>query len=193
MKTTSPFPRVDLYTTIHKGIRALLFDVTAAAARLDASRDEDVDDLVDRVERLLRFLDEHAEHEDAEVLPAVRRVAPAIEAGLAADHRALDGLQQQVGIAAEALAVADGDERPALAADLCRRLNQLTAAHLSHMHREETEANPALWAGFGDEELLAIQLRIIGDIAPDRFEEWMTFVLPALSPAERAQMAGGHG
>ena len=52
------------------------------------------------------------------------------------------------------------------------------------------EANQALWAGLDDAALLAIQLRIVGSIVPARYDEWMQFVLPAVSPAERMRMAG---
>lgn len=192
MSHSESSPRIDLYTSIHKGIRALLFETASAAARLDPARDDEVDVLVASVERLLGFLDEHAEHEDNLVMPALRKVAPSLASRLAGEHVALDELQVDVGLAADAMALADADDRAPFAAALCRALNQLVAAHLGHMHREETEANAALWAAYTDDDLLAIQLRIVAGVAPPRMAQWMTFVLPALSPGERAAMEGAH-
>lgn len=185
--------RVDLYTTIHKGIRSLLFETTTAAARLDPLQDASVDALVAQLERVVGFLEEHAEHEDREVLRALRAIAPDLEASLAAEHQRLDDLQHRVIVAGEALTVAGPATRAVRAAELCRLLNQLTAAHLAHMHREETEANGALWGALDDGELLAIQHRIVGSIAPARHDEWMSFALPAMSPAERLRMTGAPG
>jgi iron-sulfur cluster repair protein YtfE (RIC family) len=188
--TTILFPdRLDLFTTIHRGLRVLLFDVARAAARIDAARDDEVDALVSQVERLLEYLDEHAGNEDRHILPALRTVAPELEAFFAADHRRLDALQRRVGAAAGALELAAPADRAAAAAALARGLNELVAAHLAHMHREETDANAALWGRLADEELLAIQGRIVGGIPPERRAEWMELVLPAVSPAERRRLA----
>jgi hypothetical protein len=181
--------RVDLYTVIHKGIRAMLFDLAASAARLDCERAPDVDLFVSRVERALGFLEEHAEKEDKNLLPVLQTIAPEVEATLAAEHHALDALQERVAAAAYALATAEPSGQSSAAAHLCRLINQLTSAHLGHMNREETEANQALWAAFDDLQLMAIQARIIGSITPVRLAEWMEFVIPALNPVERRVMS----
>lgn len=180
--------RVDLYTTIHKGIRTKLFEATSAAARVDPDDAEAVDALHATIEQLLGFLEDHADHEDRHVLPALRTVAPALEASLAADHRGLHELETDVALGAEALSAAARPDRHRLAAELARTLNRLTAGHLTHMHREETEANVALWAGLDDGELIAIQTRIVTSVEPARMTEWMTFVLPSVSPTERAHL-----
>ena len=148
--------RVDLFTLIHKGLRALLFDLSAAAARLDVERTDEVDALVARVDRGLGFLDEHAAHEDRHIMPVLRIVAPAVEAELAGEHRRLEALGSQVSELAYQLASAVAAERPPLAAGLCRLLNALTSGHLAHMEREEAEANHALWETVDDAELLII-------------------------------------
>jgi hypothetical protein len=177
--------RVDLFTAIHKGLRVLLFDLTAAAARLDHQRSEAVDVVVAEVERAIGFLDEHAEHEERHVAAALRGVAPEVEAALAAEHRALEARHRDAAAAAFALAGAAPVRRGREARRLCHVLDQLTAAHLLHMHREETAANQALWGALDDLQLMAIRARLIGGIAPARLAEWRALVLPALDPTER--------
>jgi hypothetical protein len=182
--------RPDFFTAIHKGVRSMLFELSLEAARLDTSSLAAVDELAERVERTLSFLEEHAEHEDNHVLPALRTIAPELATRLAADHRALDARHHAITRAAEELAVTPEPSRPVAAADLARMIDELVALHLSHMQREEIEANTALWAALDDEELFAIRGRIVSNIPTERYVEWMKFVLPALSPAERRAMTG---
>lgn len=181
--------RVDLYTTIHKGIRALLFDVATEAARIDTSSSLAVDGLVDRVEQAIRFLEEHAHHEDTHVMPALAAASPELARSLDLEHRVLDALQIQVEATAEALAAASVEVRTIRGMELARLLNQLTSKHLAHMGREELEANAVLWAAYDDAQLVELQGRIIGSIPSERYLEWVHMVAPALSPPERARMA----
>jgi len=183
-------PRVDLFTMIHKGLRALLFQAAAEASRLDVTSAAEVDALVARLESTLAFLDEHAAHEDRHVLPALRTVAPGLAAALASDHRVLDALQLEVELGTEALLAATPAVRPAVAAELARHVLRLTAAHLAHMGREETEGNQALWDALDDGELVAIRGRITGSIGPERHAAWMDMIRPALTPFEQSLIAG---
>jgi len=182
--------RVDLFTTIHKAIRADLFDLAREAARCDLRSTEDVDALVAHVERTVGYLEEHAHHEDNHILGAVRTVAPELAASLAQDHRALDVVAIEVERAAHALATAGAAERPAAGAQLARLVNHLVAVQLVHMNREETEVNDALWGSLGDPELAEIRGRILGGIPAERMVEWRALMAPALSPVERAAVIG---
>jgi hypothetical protein len=178
--------RVDLFTLIHKGLRAQLFDLALEVGRVDVTSVAAIDGVVAHVEATLDFLDEHGGHEDAHVFPALRTVAPDVFALLAADHRALDALHLEVGHAADALAAAAAtDERVPAAAHLARMVNAMIAQHLAHMHREETAANAALQVALCDEELAAIRARIVGTIPSARYAEWRSMMRSALSPQEQ--------
>lgn len=182
--------RVDLFTLIHKGVRALLFDISTEAARIDLRSDIAVDGMLEQITRALGFLDEHAHHEDTHVLPVLRAVAPDLANSLGVDHRVLDAIQTEVECAAEKLAAAQPADRGPLGAQLVRLLNRLTAAHLTHMGREETEASSALWAALDDTELAAVRARLVGSIPTARYAEWMQMIAPALNPVERSLVVG---
>jgi hypothetical protein len=185
-------PRIDLFTTIHKGLRAMLFDLATDAARIDLTSNIAVDLLVERILRAVDFFDEHARHEDTHVFPAIRAAAPELAHQLASEHLILEAVQAEVEACAESLAEASADERWPIGAQLVRLLNRLIIQHLAHMGREETEANEALWAAHSDDELLALQMRLVNGIAPARFQEWMIMISPALDPLERSHVTPGQ-
>jgi hypothetical protein len=182
--------RVDLFTMIHKGLRALLFDLAREAARVDPTSNQAVDGLVARLERALGFLTEHAALEDAHVLAALRAVDEGLAGELASDHRSLEVVQLEVERAADALALAQLSARPAAAAHLGRLINHLVAVQLIHMNREETEVSARLWAGYSDDELIGLRTRLRDAIPADRYAEWMRIVGPALNPVEHRLVIG---
>lgn len=179
--------RVDLFSTIHKGVRAMLFDLSRTAARTDVTSTALVDELVDHVDRVLGFLDEHAGLEDQFIFPAVRRLDPLLADELAADHRGLEVVQREVELAADALALTDLSQRPLVGAQLIRVINHFVAVQLLHMNREETEVNATLWAGLSDVELGTLRATIGASIPADRAALWRVILEPALNPVERRQ------
>lgn len=182
--------RVDLFSTIHKGVRSMLFDLSRTAARADINSTVAIDELVGHVDRVVGFLDEHAKIEDQFVFPEIRALDPLLADELAADHRGLDAVQREVELAADALALTDLSQRPVAGGQLVRVVNHLVAVQLLHMNREETEVNATLWAGKSDIELGAIRTRMAGSLPRERFAAWRAVVEPALNPVERMLLGG---
>jgi hypothetical protein len=185
--------RLDLFGTVHKGLRAGMFGVTQQAAGCDFGVKAEAIEMAAAVGRLLGFLHEHADHEEREVLPEIARCCPELAADLRSDHVRVDGLERELERIAERMAGADAPTRVSLGRRLQERLWILVAEHLRHMEREEIQANRLLWANLGDEELAAVEARIVGSIAPPRLAEWMALILPAASAPERALLLAKTG
>lgn len=183
--------RVDLFTTIHKGLRAMLFELAIEAARIDARDAGAIERLAARIHRALEFLAEHAAHEDAHVIPAIRAHAPEIATALSTEHEMLDTIEGEVELAVKLLLDAPAEHRPTVHAPLVKLLNRLIAAHLAHMGREETDGNMALWCGFDDRALVELRGRLVGSIPARRYAQWLELIAPALDPEERARITGG--
>lgn len=182
--------RIDLYATVHKGVRAALVNAATLAARTDFAEAVEASVAAEAARFLVRHLEAHAAHEDREVLPALARVAPELHADLQADHARTDGLAHEVLATADRVEACPATERPSVGRRLHDQLWQLTAEHIRHMEREETQAMRALWAHYTDEELLAIHQRIVASIPPAALAEWGTVLLPALSLPERTAVLG---
>ena len=71
------------------------------------------------------------------------------------------------------------------------RLSAFVAENFEHMQHEETHMNAALWATHSDDEIIAIEQRIIASHQPQEMMLAMRWMLPHLSPDERSAMLGG--
>jgi hypothetical protein len=181
--------RIDLFGTVHKGLRAELFGVVALAARTDFLVRAESARATAAVRRLAGLLAEHAEHEDAVVLPELAALVPELHAAIAADHGRLEALHGEVLALADRLDAAAAEaERDALGRRLHDRVARLAAEHLLHMRREEEEVSRALWAHRSDEALAVLHARIIGRIPAPRLATWLAVILGAASLPEQARL-----
>src|SRR5690606_9427813 len=73
----------------------------------------------------------------------------------------------------------------ALGVALNRAVNQFIADHHEHWRHEEEVFAPWLWANYTDEELAAIQSRIIESFKPQDMQIAFGLMLPAMSFPER--------
>ena len=185
MTTTT---RPDLFSNVHKGLRAALFESATVVAQTDFASAEEAQEAAARCVTLLRFLEEHAAHEDAVVMPELKALSPELHVVLQEEHARTDGLQRELASLVERLERASALERVSLGRRIHDRLWALGAEHVHHMQREEQDAMRMLWAHRTDDELRALHARILSRIAPPRTAEWLALMLPAMSISERAAM-----
>jgi hemerythrin-like domain-containing protein len=183
--------RTDLFTAIHKAIRALLFDAAQRMQNLDIHRDEDVADFIAIIRDRLNFLHEHADKEDTYIFPVIAGFDRELVEAVEREHEQLHLLTEQVDEQLARLAVASEAERHDILTALRRSFHQLVAGHLSHMNHEEESILPATWRHLSEEQLRTILMNIQKNISPDRYAQWMHWMLPALQPQEFAGMLRG--
>jgi len=178
--------RFDLYSPIHKGIRAFMASTLEAAGRMDWTDAQDVATNLQEVRSLLGFLRSHLHHENQFLHPALEARRPGSACRTAAEHvdhgRALEALEAAI-LAVERAA---GAARAQAAQQLYRELALLVADNIEHMQVEETENNAALWAAYSDAELVALHEALLATISPAEMSVAMRWMVPAMAPAERA-------
>jgi hypothetical protein len=179
-------PRYDIYAFIHKGLRAFMAHTLVRVGRLDADDAAEVAEVGQEVRVLIEICRNHLQHENEIVHPAMQARAPGSAAAIEAEHvhhgAALDDLSRL-------LAGVPGNAAAALA--LYRRLAVFVAENFEHMQREETEHNAVLWATHSDAEIMALERRIVGGLSPEEAQLSMRWMLPHMTPAERAELLGG--
>ena len=74
---------------------------------------------------------------------------------------------------------------------LNRSVNELFGYYLAHLAKEEATILPATWHHLTDEQLLAIRATVERNTPPERYAQWMTWVLASLNINELVEMFTG--
>lgn len=182
MTTTT---RLDLYTPIHKALRLFMTDTLQRVGRLDT---EDATEFAATTEQLQALLDQcraHLAHENQFVHTALEARRPGASARIAGEHD--QHLEHIAALEAELAALRALRSGPG-ALRLYRQLALFVADNFEHMHHEETQHNAELWALYSDAELLDVHDRLLASIGPAEMAATVRWLLPAMSPTERAEM-----
>jgi hemerythrin-like domain-containing protein len=177
--------RVDLFTTVHKALRALIYHLGSMLQTADFADEEHAKDAVAELKHLMEMLHEHAMYEDKTVFAATRKFDAEMVDALEAEHQELGQRQLAVdNIVKRVETATSAEERIAAGDELNRTVNEFIAFYLAHLMREERTILPATWKYFSDEELLGMRVAVQKSTSPGRFEEWMRWMFPAINMNE---------
>jgi hypothetical protein len=181
-------PRADPYTPVHKMQRARLFALTVAAGQIDPDDARARAALAGAIGELVDEISAHGHHEEDFVHPRLLTHSAHIVAALEADHVAIDARLDEL----KAAAALASRARPSDANSLYRSLAAFTSAYLVHLHREETEALPALWAHCTDADLAALFSEFHRSRSAATNLASLYAMAPTLNPVElRSMLASG--
>ncbi|UGQ46928.1 hemerythrin domain-containing protein [Massilia endophytica] len=180
--------RLNIYNPIHKALRAFMGDTLNRSARMDAHDEADVAEGLAQIRELLGVLRGHLKHESEFVHVAMEARAPGSTATAEGDHAHhvadIGNLEMMCDLVQQSAAAA----REVQLGHLHRMLSVFVGENLVHMNMEETANNAVLWAHYSDGELMAIEQAIVATIPPEQQQKTMKWMLPALTPSERASM-----
>jgi Hemerythrin HHE cation binding domain len=192
----------DLFTPVHKGIRAMIYDLGGRLQRVDfadptASRAVLADlqhDFGTAVSAtcVLCLLHSHAGHEERGPFPQMQSFDPTLIRMLIDDHQEIS--RRLVGISklADELATMGAEEtRTAMGARINREVNEFFAYYLAHMNKEEVTIVPAMQQHFTDDQMRAMQGAIMGSMPPERLASYLRWMLPSLTLSELTGILGG--
>lgn len=193
--------RVDILTPIHKGIRSMIYKLGGEIQTADFTDEDATKALVARLEHnlsvatsrcILCLLHEHGGNEDDHFFPKFRAFEPGMVEMLIQEHREIGhklvGLSK---ICAELIATKDPYQRIEIGMKLNRSADELFAYYMTHMNKEEVTILPATWQHLTDEQILEIRAIVEANIPPERYAEWMRWVLPSLNVNELVEMFTG--
>lgn len=183
--------RYDFYRPVHKGLRRTMF---ALLDRLGSGNLNDAaqrDALLGEMRVLLDVCTHHIKHENTFIHPALEERAKEASQRTAREHEEHSKeLAELQGLIAE-LEKAAESARPLLAHRLYLAFSRFVGENLNHMADEEQVVLDKLHAHFTDEELMALEGRILAGIAPDLMMTFMRMMIPAMNREERVLLLGG--
>jgi len=184
----STSPRFNIYAPVHKALRLFMTDTLTALSRLDLGDTLDLTAGLNQLDALLDAASSHLQHENDFIHPAIEARSPGLSSRIATEHR--EHLEAIATLRAQAAALR-ADPEAVAAHRLYRQLATFIAENFEHMDVEETRHNQALWAAYDDDELKAIEDRILASIGQQEMSQWLRWMLPAFNPAERARLIAG--
>jgi hypothetical protein len=179
MSTTTS--RDDLFTVIHKALRAGLFAAALDAGRIDWQDPVQVGAYQRDWRRLVLLVQSHAKHEDEYIWPLLESKRPGAVAELGVAHEVVDADIEYVD--AELAAVL---KAPDAAGGLTfyRALNRFVAHALDHFAAEEPAVMEMLWALCTDEELAACRAAFMATISPEERAATLELMLESSNTEE---------
>lgn len=185
---TTDTPRLDLYASIHKALRAAMADALLTLGRCDTQDPVEVSAMAHTLRELLHFCEQHVAHEDRFMHPALHARAPGVSDHAADDHHG--HLEHIAMLRAEldALLERAPAHRESAALALYRRLSLFVAENFEHMLIEETRHNAALWAHYSDAELAALHDALLASIPPQEMMTTLRWLVPHMAHGERCAL-----
>ncbi len=169
--------RFNGFGMIHKALRMMLFDTATTLQHTDYCDANGMDIALEKIEHVVDFFDEHADHEDTEVLPVIADAEPALWRSFEEEHITDRQLGQNLKNAIASYRAAQEDETRSQAGyNTFYAFNAFIAFNLNHLNKEETELNQVLWRLLSDEEIMAINGKIAASVPPQQAAEtykWM--------------------
>jgi hypothetical protein len=133
----------------------------------------------------------HLEHEERFIHPALEARRPGSSADSHGDHaghlRAFEALQAAV----RAVEWNPPSQRAQALLQLYRQLALFVAENFEHMHVEETQNHAVLTSCYSEEEVLALNQRLVAAVKPADMATALRWMVPASHAGERAAQLCG--
>jgi hypothetical protein len=192
----------DLFTSIHKGIRSMIYDLGGRLQRTDFSDRAATTAVLADLEHeftnavtttcLLCLLHSHAGTEETDVFPSMQAIDPALIRMLIDEHQEITRRLVLLTRTAHEVAALDApDQRIAAGARINREANEFFAYYLGHMNKEEVTIVPAMKEHFTDEQMGAMQGKIIVTMSREKLTGYLRWMLPSLTVAELSGLLSG--
>ncbi|MBO9564456.1 MAG: hemerythrin domain-containing protein [Niastella sp.] len=177
--------RYNIFNLIHKALRSMMFEAATAIQQTDFTNREEAIVTIHKLEKVLDAFDDHADHEDKYIMPAVERYAKQLvdelESQHVVDHELTHSLR-------DAISRWKATEEETLMVEMGLKIlydfNEFIAFNLSHMNKEEVELNAVLWQYYSDPEIMHISHTLVSSIEPAILFETSRWMMASINSQE---------
>lgn len=168
--------RYNVFNQIHKGLRGMRYNTALRLQQTDFSQPEALD-VVNQLEQILIYFDEHADNEDRFILPHIRKHNAQLIDELEKDHDIDHHLTQTLFDHIREWKAADlPAQQEAISQRIAFAFSEFIAFNLYHMNKEENVLMYLLWKHYTDEEIRQMEDQILHSIPPQTLlaeSRWM--------------------
>lgn len=186
--------RENLFRPIHKGLRALIYEMGRRLQTTDFSDSGASNAMVQELRESLELtsgncvlclLYAHSKHEEDDFFQPLRPIDPDVVALMMNEHAEIGRrIRSFTKTCDELIAESTPHRRIEVGDRLNQEANELFADYLEHMNNEEATMVPVMWEHFTDSQLRKMRAEYHLRTPPRRFEVWMRWTLPALNVNE---------
>ncbi|QEY18706.1 hypothetical protein D0C16_23605 [Cellvibrio sp. KY-GH-1] len=182
--------RYNIYTLIHKGLRASLCQNLVDLGKLDDTDAEAVAHQLEITGSLLNFCRDHLEHENNFIHPVIqspdKNPLQTID-----DHyeheTVIDELQHKIAL----IKNLHSTDRTKALESFYGSFSLFVAENFTHMRVEETHNVELLWKYFSDEEIHSIEQKLVASLTPEENLRCLLMILPNITHMERTTFLQG--
>jgi len=188
---SSQAPRHDLYGPVHKGLRRDMCSLLARIGSADFSTAAQASEIVKDLHGILELCAHHLEHENTFLHPAVDERSKGASSKQAQEHEEHEKFIAKLRTMATELEKSSDNDRAAKGQQLYLHFSAFVGENLVHMAEEEGVLQPKLQASYSDNELRAIEGKLLGSMKPEVMMAFLRGMIPAMNREERAMLLGG--
>ena len=172
--------RMDVFKSVHKGLRRALFNLALQAGIADPGRPEERAALTLQAREVFHFLEHHARNEDRFLAPMMEAKSPGSASRLKAEHADLGAELEDLLRSLDALEAG----APSGLHGFYLAINRFIGRYLRHLDEEETRLLPLLHGAFTDQELAVFSEKSVSNTAPADQAMMLGHMFPAMQDLE---------
>lgn len=177
--------RFNIFNQIHKALRAMLYDTSLTLQQTYFADADEAETAMEKVRQVVDIFDGHAAHEDHFVLPAIQQYEPSLADAFEQEHVKNHALSEKLrGLLTVYNHAIKTEVKLETGQAINRAFIDFMIFNLEHMAKEETVLNKVLWRYYSDEEIKAINKRIVAAIPQDEMAVASAWMMRGLSNIE---------
>jgi hemerythrin-like domain-containing protein len=177
--------RYNIFYRIHKGLRAYLYETGLALQRTDFTNEEEALSILQSINKIVELFESHAYHEDNYIFTAIEQYEPSVADAFEKEHVKDHELGEKLSALLASYNTLKTDaEKIQYGSDIRTTFVDFMAFNLVHMAKEEDIINNLLWRYYSDEEILAIEHKIVSNQNPEDAATVLKWMIRGLSNVE---------
>ncbi|MDF2188568.1 hypothetical protein [Paraflavitalea sp. CAU 1676] len=177
--------RYNVFTRVHKGLRAFLFETAMTVQQTDFSVTEEAEAVMGRIGEALYYFNQHSLYIERLLFPYIIDHNPGLIAIFRQQYQSnvvqaqrLRGVMNAFGHAA------NQQEQVAAGHPILKAYTGFLITQLDSMAREDNLLNAVLWRYYTDEELMALEKEIVTKMSPRDLATLSKWVIRGMNNAE---------